>query len=218
MAKQGTTTRKTRKRSAPKVDAVPSPEATPTAVTSADAWVSKVVVADEAAPLPLPSGNVARVRSVGPEAFMEQGLIPDAITPMVERAIESKRGVKPKEVGAAMRDPKKMGAMLEMLDRTVVYAVVEPKVSMPPACTECGALNTNAAVQHQDSTREDYHAFTPAERKAGVLYVDRVDLDDKVFIMNYAMGNTKDLEAFRKQHTKAMASVAAVEVDEGEAE
>jgi hypothetical protein len=40
-----------------------------------------------------------------------------------------------------------------------------------------------------------------------------VDSDDKMFIMNWAMGGTRDLERFRRQHR---ASVDRVSAGQGE--
>lgn len=226
MAKQASKNRKTRhsQYEQPAPSPMPQPASAP---TTADSWVSQQSVGDTAENLTLPSGNVARVRRIGPEAFMAQGLIPDPLTPLVDRAINSKKGAKPKlidkEVGQMAKDPKKMGAMLEMLDRTVVYAVVKPQCSMPPGCKhevsagsdearECGELDSQSVAVHTDPESDGYHEFEPSEREAGVLYVDRVDLEDKVFIMNFSMGNTRDLERFRAEHTKAVASVAAEQV------
>ncbi len=214
MAKDASNKRKTRKTTAPRKSAEPT---APLAVTAAGEWTSKAASADDAEAIPLPSGNVARVRRVGPEAFMEQGIIPDALTPMVDKAIQTKRGVKPKEVANLAKDPKKLGAMLEMMDRTVCAAVVEPKVSMPPVCVQCHEPNTTSVEEHADEDHEDYHDFTPEERKDGVLYVDRVDLEDKVFIMNFAMGSSADLQRFRAEHGAAMASVAAQQESSDEA-
>jgi hypothetical protein len=160
--------------------------------------------------LQLPSGNVARVRRVGPEAFMTQDIMPDAISPIVEKAIRSKKGLKPAQQAELARDPKQLGAMMEMLDRTMCYAVLQPKVSMPPGCAECGQLDTTASDVHHDEELEDYHEFEPAPRDPNVLYADRVDLDDKMFILNFVVGGTSDLQRFRSEQREAVGSVAAL--------
>lgn len=177
--------------------------------TSADAWVSKTVGGDDE-DIRLPSGNVARVRRVGPEAFLTQDLMPDTITPIVEKAIESKKGLKPRQQAELVEDPEKLGALMEMLDRTLCYAVVQPTVLMPPVCAECGELNSTTTPQHKDESRDDYHTFEPLPRQAGVLYADRVDLEDKMFIMNFVVGGTRDLQQFRREFGAGMAGMAAV--------
>jgi hypothetical protein len=184
----------------------------PAAPTPAAAWVSNVP-SDDAEIVGLPSGNAARIRHVAPEAFLEQGLIPDPLTAIVDKAIKSKKGLRPADERKMTDDPAKVGAMLEMMDRIVCFSVVEPKVVMPPVCVICHEHNTARAKQHQDETHNDYHPFEPEERKDGVLYVDKVDSEDKMFIMNWAMGGTRDLERFRRQHR---ASVDRVSAGQGE--
>lgn len=180
-----------------------SPE--PLAPTPASAWVS--TTGGEAEDLRLPSGNVARVRRVGPEAFLTQGIMPDTITPIVEKAIHSKKGLKPKEQADLAKDPKQLGALMEMLDRTLVYAVLEPRVVMPPECSVCGELDTPAA-NHGEG--DDQHVYEPLPRQDGVLYADRVDLEDKMFVLNFVVGGSRDLERFRREHGAGLAGVSAL--------
>lgn len=180
----------------------------PLAPTPASEWVSHTTGDD--VDIQLPSGNVARVRRVGPEAFMTQGIMPDSISPIVEKAIRSKKGLKPQAQAELAKDPKQLGAMMEMLDRTLCYAVLQPKVEMPPACVECDQLDNTATEVHHDESLEDYHEFQPAPREPGVLYADRVDLDDKMFVLNFVVGGTGDLQRFRREQREAVGSVAAV--------
>ena len=179
----------------------------PLAPTPASAWVSHTTGDDE--DLLLPSGNVARVRRVGPEAFMTQGIMPDTVSPIIEKAIRSKKGLKPAQQAEMAKDPKQLGALMEMLDRTLCYAVIAPQVQMPPGCVTCDELDTVAAEQHRDEDRADFHPFVQAERSPGVLYADRVDLDDKMFVLNFVVGGTRDLERFRGELGTSVAGVPA---------
>lgn len=179
-----------------------------TGPTSASAWVSHVPADIE--DVRLPSGNVARIRRVGPEAFMSQDIMPDTISPIVEKAIASKRGLRPSDQAQLARDPKKLGAVMEMMDRLLVYAVVSPKVQMPPVCQDCGELNT-VATEAQHDVDAGGHLFNPSPRDENVLYADRVDMEDKTFIMNYCIGGTRDLERFRQQRASAVGGVPAGE-------
>lgn len=185
------------------------------APTSANAW--KRNKARES--LRLPSGNVALVRRVGPEAFMEQGIMPDALAPIVQKAIHDKKGLPPKALDKVVEKPEMMGQMVEMMDRICVYAVIEPVVKMPPGCTICGEQdNVKSAALHEDETLVDYHLFTEAPRDVEALYVDEVDLTDKIFIMNYCVGGTSDLERFRGEHRAAVGSMDAQPGVEGPTE
>lgn len=163
--------------------------------------------------LRLPSGNVALVRRVGPEAFLEQDLMPDNLAPIVQKAIHEKRGLPPKALEKAIAGPDGLGKMVEMVDRVVVYAVIEPDVQMPPACLVCGGLdNADKRAAHEDSEQEDYHKFDEGPRDETVLYVDEVDLMDKMFIMNYCVGGSSDLERFRVEHREA---VGGLDIESG---
>jgi hypothetical protein len=179
---------------------------TPTAATPAEAWVG--VDEKAVAVLMLPSGNAARVRRSGPEAFMTSGIIPDPLTAIVEKGIRSKKGLPPQKQADIAKDPEKLGAVIEMLDRTLVYAVVEPTVVMPPACVVCDELDTTSAKQHSDKNRDDYHEYKEGDRVAGVVYADRVSMDDKMFIMTWTLGGTSDLERFREEQRRSVASIS----------
>jgi hypothetical protein len=155
--------------------------------------------------LRLPSGNVALIRRVGPEAFMEQGIMPDMLAPIIQKAINDKRGLPPKALEKAMSNPDALGQLVEMMDRLAVYATIEPEIVMPPGCEVCGGLDNvaNKSV-HEDESTDGYHKFVEAARDEDTLYADEVDLNDKVFIMNFCVGGSSDLERFREEHREAM--------------
>jgi hypothetical protein len=72
-----------------------------------------------------------------------------------------------------------------LMDKIVSYCVIEPKVQMPP---------------------ED-----DGERDPEVLYTDQIDQDDKNFIMQWAVGGTRDLDSFRKESGGTMDAMAAIQ-------
>jgi hypothetical protein len=175
------------------------------APTSASAWKNKSKTQHS---LRLPSGNVALVRRVGPEAFLEQDLMPDNLAPIVQKAIHSKRGLPPKALESAIAGPEGLGKMVEMMDRVTVYAVIEPHVEMPPGCITCGGLdNTDNRAVHDDPEADGHHKFEEGPRDETILYVDEVDMMDKMFIMNYCVGGSSDLERFRVEHRAAVGSL-----------
>lgn len=193
------------------------PRLSETDITSPSAWVSKEGRGD-AEVIVLPSGNKAKVRRAGPEAFLSQGLIPDKLTPIVEKAIHSKKGLRPEKQKELLEDPKALGSMIEMLDRTLCYAVLDPIVVMPPACEICGELDIQAATQHSNKEMDSYHEFIEDSRRDDILYADRVDFDDKMFIMNFCIGGTRDLEQFRRETGSAMASLSDSQIVSDETE
>lgn len=120
--------------------------------------------------LEVPSGNVALVRRVGMQAFLRKGMIPNSLRELAFRAIRS--GTVPEMTVAEMNEVQ-IQELLEMIDGVVVYSVVEPAVAPVPA---------------DEDDRDD-----------DILYVDEIDLDDKMFVFQFACGGTTDLGSFRAQ-------------------
>jgi hypothetical protein len=161
--------------------------------TPASEWKGALNV--EGTDLELPSDNVARVRQISPQAFLQSGMIPDPLRPISNQAINSKKGLPPTTMKKMMEDPKQVGAALELFDRTITYVVLEPKILMPPPCTECGEL-ISGKVHGDDNADHDYNETA---RKPGVLYADQIDLTDKQFIFQWCMGGVRELEPFRQE-------------------
>lgn len=163
----------------------------PTGPTSAKAWKSQSAGVE----LQVPSGNVALVKSPkGMQHWLTSGQIPNSLMPLVRKAISGKtKGI---DVEAQLQeledDPQAIVAMAEFMDRVVCDMVIQPRVHLVPENEE--------------------------DRDPDLLYVDEVDMEDKAFIMNYAMGGSRDLERFRNQHDAAMAAISGRPVVELPAE
>lgn len=180
--------------------------------------------------LELPSGNVCLVRRVGPEVFLSQGLLPDSLTAEVERAVHGKKGLPPSTLKKMATDPNQIADMMLMMDRILCFAVVDPKVKMPPSCVKklmqmtkdssheivCGEYANHA--RHTDRENIAFHEYEPGSRDPDILYADEVVLDDKVFIMNFVVGGTRDFDKFRQEREGIMASISTGEDVEGKAE
>jgi hypothetical protein len=149
---------------------------TPATPTTAREWKQK-----RGADLPVPSGNVALVRLLGPEVLMRKGSMPDSLLPIVEAAVREGKGMPPQKMAELASDPEKLDEILVLIDHVVVEAVIEPRVAPAP--------------ENEDDRRPD------------VLYVDEVEWEDKIFIFNFVVGGTRDLETFRKQQAAALASM-----------
>lgn len=136
----------------------------------------------------VPSGQLCLVRRPGVEGLLKAGVLHqlDTLTQLVQSNLNSKGSNATDEtVMDIMADPEKLASMMRVLDKILIYVVVKPEIQSTP----------------DDVTR----------RENGVIYADMVDLMDKMFLMNYAVGGTRDLERFRAEHTNAMGSVAAVQ-------
>lgn len=197
-----------------------------TGPTSAAAWKSSSGIEE----VEVPSGNVALVKRVGPEAFLSSGIVPDTLTPLIDEAVRDKKGLPPAQVAKTLTDdPESLPAMIDMMNRVVAYAVIQPHVETVPDCiavikvkkgkTEveetCG--KTVSDKLHAQGNEEG-HRFIEGERDPDLLYADEVSLEDRVFIMNYAVGGTRDLARFRSEYGESVARVSDEQGLEDEAE
>lgn len=148
--------------------------------------------------LELPSGNVALVKRPGITKFISEGCVPDPLMGVVDRAVKRGKGLPLQEQQAILKDPEKIRAMEEMMDKVLCLVVVEPKVVM--------------------GTDDEGNEIPESERSEDVIYADEVDMDDKVFIFNFAVGGTRDLARFRREHGAALGSLRAVHEDGDAAE
>jgi hypothetical protein len=168
-------------------------------VTNAKQWKSKSKTGTHE--LTLPSGNVALCQPIKPEAFLESGMIPDPLMPMITKAINSKRGLPPSKVNEIAEDPKQLASAIEMFDRVLVYCVIEPAVDMPPICDVegCTATQFGGDGIHIDRAKDGYHRYIDPVRDESILYADEVDMEDKQHIFTWAIGGTADAKKFRGQ-------------------
>jgi hypothetical protein len=188
--------------------------------TKASEWKKKGQTGQ--AELKLPSGNVALVRRLAPEAFLASGLIPDSLTDMVNKAIKSKKGLPPDAMKKIEEDPKKLMEATLMMDQVLCYVVMEPPVEMPPKCAVIMAGNRLCdeyydVPQHTDRNNADHHHYSEDVRDEEVLYADEVNLNDKTFIFQYSVGGTADVERFREELGSNLGDVPDGEVVEGKA-
>jgi len=150
--------------------------------------------------LELPSGQLCLARRLGPTKMLEMGLLDkfDILGSIMQRnhidrvdnPAKSTTETDAEIIAMAksvMADPAKLIEMLGMIDNIVRAAVVEPKLSPEP----------------NEAEGETY--------EVGKAYVSWIDEDDKMFIFQWCMGGSKDLERFRSGLTASMASLANVE-------
>lgn len=164
--------------------------------------------------LTLPSGNVALVRRLQPEAFLISGLIPDVLSDMVHKAIKTKKGLPPDAVEKLTEDPKKLTQALKMMDEVLCYVVMEPPVEMPPRCgvlmndeTVCNEYVDTDDDRHNDRNCRNYHIYMEDARDEDTLYADEVSMEDKQFIFQFSTGGTADVERFREEISGHVANV-----------
>lgn len=140
--------------------------------------------------LEVPSGQVCLVKRPGVEGLLTAGVLEnmDVLTSLVgekvaKKAKKSAGAAKQAEVSVEeiFKDPEKAEAVLHTVNRVLCEVVIKPPIFMAP----------------NDVTR----------RKSGVIYTDMVDLNDKMFIFQYVVGGSADLESFRDELSEAMGSL-----------
>jgi hypothetical protein len=162
---------------------VTSENEVPTPTTAAD-WKKTSPIQLQGAPITVPSGNVALCRRPGMQSIISVGIVPNSLMSIISQAVNGeeidaeKLRKKSEEL---LSNPTLLADYLEMVDRIVCFSVIEPHVEMPP--------KDNADP-----------------RKPDQLYADEVDLEDKQFIFQWAVGGTANLETFREETERSMAA------------
>lgn len=134
------------------------------------------------APITLPSGQNVRMRRTSLQAFMTTGIIPNKLMEVAQKAISKGKDPEMSELAGIITDEGQLTDMIRMMDDAVVHVMIEPKVLPLPEEGE--------------------------ERDPDQLYIDEIDDEDKMFIFNWAVGGTADVEQFRGEATSSLASLA----------
>lgn len=164
--------------------------------TSVEEWKKEA----QGVPLDLPSGKTCLVRPVGMQVFMQRGMIPNVLMPLVTEGLKGKQP----EFKMDDMDMGKITEMMQLFDDVTVFCVAEPHVWPTPKWTD------NEAEEGLCHIREVGQPKPFEERDQGRLYVDEVDDDDKQFIFQFVVGGTRDLESFRKDKESRMAHLRSV--------
>jgi len=124
------------------------------------------------------------------KVLIAKNKIPNNLLAIVKKAMsDPKKAPTPEEMMADVEmDPEKLGAIMDFIDLIVVECLISPIVKHDPP--------------NEDRDMSPDRVF---------LYVDEVDLDDKIFIWQYAVGGTRDLEAFRERQERNMEFVSTLE-------
>jgi hypothetical protein len=148
--------------------------------------------------------NVCRVRLMDPVAMLNAGLLDgfDDLTAIAAEKmmeVDGKTVATPDAVKAIMADPSKLLAGMIMVDRLVEAVVVEPPVSRPIHREKNGKPKLDRDGKEIP--------LGPDERDDDTLYTDDVDLEDRMFILTWAVGGIKDTAQFRREYAGVLESV-----------
>jgi hypothetical protein len=180
--KTGPTPRRTTRRdAAPETIAQPSDPQSKYAPTS---WGNGG--AGSMVDLTVPSGQTCLVRRPGVEGLIKTGVLKnvDSLTAIVnEKHIKRVEGRETLDVKSL--DEAALETIMDTIDKIIAFAVVQPPVFRTP----------------DDVTN----------RVPGTVYTDMIDTMDKMFIFNFVVGGTRDLESFRSEFFELLGSVATGE-------
>lgn len=141
--------------------------------------------------LTLPSGLTIRAKRVELQTFILQGNIPNPLMDVVSEALsKGQKADIPSMVGVdeGRIDLDMVNDMYDMVNKVVAASFIEPKVHPLPGPDE--------------------------ERDDDLLYVDEVDDEDKMFVMQWATGGTDDIATFREEARADMDALAKIQSSE----
>lgn len=153
---------------------------------AATTWGSQLGGAED---LTVPSGQMCLVKRPGVEGLMKAGVLHDldSLSQIVDSKHVKRVQGKPDEIDTAslMQSPENIDNVLHVVDRVICYVVMKPQILMTPN--------------------------DPTSRVQGRVYADMIDIVDKMFIFQYAVGGVRGLEPFREQLNEALGDMGSFE-------
>jgi len=172
----------------------PTPKAKPAPAKAASKSGYGLGLANKPMELELPSGNTCLAIRPGAQGLIKLGLLDslDQLTGIVQREhIDSKDPKKQLQaaVNTMAANPKELVEGLEMVDKAIAHIVQQPRVYLD---------------EYEDDGEGGKVALP---RDPERVYADEVDLEDKMFIFQWAVGGTADLASFRKESADLMGNI-----------
>lgn len=158
-------------------------------VTTPKQWRSKKNQTVE-----LPSGNHAVLRRPGMEKFLSAGYLPDSLRSLLQEQIASTSG-KPLKASELTSDMSidEMSEWMSAMDRIAAHVFVIPEVRWHKRL----GLGPDQKPLKDERGKPVYVDIPEEDRSEEFLYTDELDVEDKQFAFQYAVGGGTDLERFR---------------------
>jgi hypothetical protein len=169
----------------------------------------------------LPSGLGCRARRIGIDALVSGGKIPNMLLPIIQEALADKGSRQSAESKFKEQlSAEHLGEIMAMFDDITVHIVTAPPMYHAPQTCGCGAakdipgqedvLQVSTDADHVHNWRTIPAELRPIEVNGVELaYVDWVDMEDKIFLFNFAVGGTRDIERFREEQAQSVADLSA---------
>lgn len=177
--------------------------------------------------LVLPTGETVLVRRPGVTGLMQAGILGDldVLTSLVDKkhvkphttgkGRQPKAKTKTEEVADILKNPEQLEAVRRVCLKVVAYVVVRPTVRLH--FTEVPDPRDGKRIYMDIPQGERDLAPSLEYPEDPVVYTDAVDFEDAMFMLNYAVGGTSDLQSFRGQLGESMASLESLQDVSGSA-
>lgn len=156
--------------------------------------------------LELPSGETVLLKRVDMPTLLASGAFPDSLMSIVSEKIKSATGkddtptaLDPAVVKNVLADPAKLAELFDSIDKIVPLVVAEPTVRN----------HKRPVFDAQEKPTGTFETIPDDERDEDVVYTDVVDLEDKMFIFQFTVGGTREVEDFRAELGSTVADVSA---------
>jgi hypothetical protein len=159
--------------------------------------------------LTVPSGQTCQVRRPGVTGLIKAGVLDslDSLSSIVttDHIDRVEKGKDPhvtaEDMKALSRNKDGLLRAVELADKVTLYCVVQPPLSPIP-------LVRNPVTGEPELDDDMRPIEIPLEgREPGHIYVDQVDLTDKMFILQFVVGGVADLEQFREGFGETLGSM-----------
>lgn len=150
----------------------------------------------------LPSGNICKAINKGLDAFLKAGKIPNALMPIISAALAAGEG-RPgaKDIGEeVLSNPEQLDSAFDLINIVACECVVEPRLVPVPTTVVVHPADKDHAEDWEEIVeipREERNTEELLAMLGDGLWVDETSLDDRMFIMNWVVGGTRDVEQFR---------------------
>jgi hypothetical protein len=181
------------------VKKAPADRKQPLVVSSVSDWGN-----DEGELLELPSNKVVRIERVALTSLLAENLLGDSISAMAVRAVEAGQGMSQDEIRSLGEDPAKVMEAMDAFDKIAARCIIEP------ICQYYKVTEELVSEYPEMFTMSDVGKVIPKDKRvSGVLYSDKIDINDKVFLFQVISGGTTDLQRFRDELGESLAGLSA---------
>lgn len=155
--------------------------------------------AEQFVDLEMPSGQLAQVRRPGVQQLIAIGVLEnaDGLSAIVDKKhIKRVKGKAEIDGQSLLKDPKNILNLMQMVDKITARMVVRPAVREP-------------FVEYEEDGQTKRRPLRDEEREQGVVYTDNIEFTDRMFIFQFAVGGSADLNQFRERFESALGSMEA---------